>query len=188
MSRLVGYTRELAPTSSMAADIADLTRAGVERVFTDDASTDRRKRPGLAECLSFLEVGDILVVPSASRLSHAVTHFVSTVAGLVARGVGFRSLEEPSLSTGAEQVVDPAEVLAALEALRWQLVSVRTRVGMESAAASGKRAGRPTVMVPEKVAMAVELRDLGRPVSHIARVLGVSTNSVQRALGNRPQR
>lgn len=52
----------------------------------------------------------------------------------------------------------------------------------ELAAATGKRLGRPTVMTPETVAIAVELRNLGRPVTHIARVLGVSTNSVHRAL------
>jgi len=39
-------------------------------------------------------------------------------------------------------------------------------------------------MTPERVAMAVELRDLGRPVTHIARVLGVSANAVQRALAS----
>lgn len=76
--------------------------------------------------------------------------------------------------------------MTALEALRRRLVSVRTRAGMESAAASGKRPGRPTVMTPEKIAMAIELRNLNRPITHIARVLGVSANSVQRALAPLP--
>lgn len=187
MSRLVGYTRELATGAGTDADVAGLTRAGADRVFTDDASRDPRARAGLADCLVFLRKGDVLVVPSASHLSHAVTHFVTTVSGLTARGIGFRSLAEPALCTGAERRADPAEVLAALEALRRRLVSVRTRAGMESAAATGKRPGRPTVMTPEKVAMAVELRNLGRPVTHIARVLGVSTNSVHRALAKSSQ-
>jgi transposase-like protein len=41
-------------------------------------------------------------------------------------------------------------------------------------------------MTADRVAMAVELRNLGRPVTHIARVLGVSANSVQRALAPLP--
>lgn len=186
MTRLVGYTRELTAGTGTAADVAELMAAGAVRVFTDDASADPRTRPGLAECLTFLESGDVLVVSSAAQLSHAVTHFVSTLAGLTDRAVQFRSLSEPALCTGVEPGVDPAEVYAALEGLRRRLVSVRTRAGMASAAASGKRAGRPTVMTPEKVAMAVELRRLDRPMTHIARVLGVSANSVQRALDQLP--
>ncbi|WP_019180122.1 recombinase family protein [Microbacterium yannicii] len=185
MTRLVGYTRAIATDTNLAADVTALTDAGAERVFTDDAAADPRKRPGLAECLAVLGAGDVLLVPSASHLSHAVTHFTATITSLAERGVGFRSLSEPALCTG--NPVDPAEVMATLEALRRRLVSVRTRAGMESAAASGKRPGRPTVMTPERIAMAIELRNLNRPIAHIARVLGVSANSVQRALAPVPR-
>jgi DNA invertase Pin-like site-specific DNA recombinase len=185
MTRLVGYTRAVAPDTGLVAEVTVLTDAGVERVFTDDVAADPRKRPGLAVCLAYLRPGDVLLVQSASHLSHAVTHFTATITGLRERGVGFRSLSEPALCTGDR--VDPAEVMVALEALRRRLVSVRTRAGMESAAASGKRPGRPTVMTPEKIAMAIELRNLNRPITHIARILGVSANSVQRALAPLPR-
>lgn len=185
MTRVVGYARAVAPDQDVAADVAGLTDAGAEQVFTDGADADPRQRPGLAECLAALRPGDVLVVLSASHLSHAVTHFVTTVSGLSECGVGFRSLSEQALCTGGR--VDPVEVLAALEALRHRLVSVQTRTGMASAAAAGKRPGRPTVMTPDRVAMALELRNLGRPVTHIARVLGVSANSVQRALAPLPR-
>lgn len=185
MTRVVGYTRAVASDQDLAADVAALTDSGADQVFTDNADADPRQRPGLAECLDALQPGDVLVVLSASHLSHAVTHFVTTVSGLGEQGVGFRSLSEPALCIGVR--VDPAQVLAALEALRHRLVSVRTRAGMASAAAAGKRPGRPTVMTPDRVAMALELRNLGRPVTHIARVLGVSANSVQRALAPLPR-
>lgn len=187
MTRLVGYTRQLSPDLDPAPDVTALTAAGVMRVFVDDQTTDPRKRPALTDCLAFLEAGDVLVAPSAAHLSHAVTHFISTVSALTARGVEFRSLTEPALCTGADNPVNPAEVLTAEEGLRRRLVSLRTRAGMASAAAAGKRPGRPTVMTPEKVAMAVELRNLDRPITHIARVLGVSANSVQRALAPLPR-
>jgi len=187
VTRLVGYTRQLAPDLDPAADAAALTTAGAVRVFVDDRTVDPRKRPALTECLAFLQPGDVLVVRSAAHLSHAVTHFATTVTTLATRGVGFRSLTEPAFCTGADHAVDPAQVLAAVEGLRRRLVSLRTRAGMASAAAAGKRPGRPTVMTPEKVAMAVELRNLARPITHIARVLGVSANSVQRALAPLPR-
>lgn len=106
MTRLVGYTRAVTSDMDLSADVTALTRAGAERVFTDDTTADPRKRPGLSECLALLAPGDVLLVRSASHLSHAVTHFHATITGLGERGVGFRSLTEPALCTG--EPVDPA--------------------------------------------------------------------------------
>jgi DNA invertase Pin-like site-specific DNA recombinase len=186
VSRLVGYTRALAADAPTGLEITELSGAGAAPVFVEDPATNPRTRPRLDECLAFLQPGDVLVVPSASHLSHTVSHFITTVSALSARHVEVRSLAEPALCTGADNARDPAQVLAALEALSSRLRSVRTRAGMESAAAAGKRLGRPTVMTPEKVAMAVELRNLDRPITHIARVLGVSAHSVKRALDPLP--
>lgn len=180
MTRLVGYTREVTPGAGTAADAEQLTLAGALRVFTDDGSASTTERPGLRECLEFVQGGDTVVVTSAAMLSPTTAHFLTAMSDLAGRGVGFRSLSEPALCTGAG--VDPAEVFLALESLRRRLVSLQTRAGMAAAADKGRRPGRPTVMTPERIAMAIELRDLGRPVTHIARVLGVSANAVQRAL------
>lgn len=187
MTHPVGYTRELAPGSGTEADAEELTRVGAERVFTEGSTGDARTRPRLQECIRFLEPGDTLIVTGAARLSSSVTHFVTTVSGLTQRGIAFQSLSEPALCAGLNSTVDPAEVLVALEGLRRRLVGVQTRAGMASAAKDGRRPGRPTVMTPERVAMAVELRNVGRPITHIARVLGVSANAVQRALAPIPR-
>lgn len=184
MTRLVGYTRDLTPGTGTGEDADQLARAGVVRVFADEGSAEARARPGLQECLELLAPGDTLVVSSAAMLAPTVPQFLATVSGLTSRGVGFRSLSDPALCAAVEVTVDPAEVFAGLEALRRRLVSLRTRAGMVSAAREGRRPGRPTVMTPERVAMAVELRNVGRPISHIARVLGVSANAVQRALSS----
>ncbi len=182
MTRLVGYTREVTPGAGTAADAGLLVLAGAERVFTDDSADGAAERLGLRKCLEFVEAGDTVVVTSAAMLAPTAAQFLAAVSGLVGNGVGFRSLNEPALSTGAE--VDPAAVFVALESLRRRLSSLQTRAGMAAAASKGRRPGRPTVMTPERVAMAVELRALGRPVTHIARVLGVSANAVQRALAS----
>lgn len=186
MTRVVGYSRELAPGLGTAADAEQLGLAGATQVFLDADSADSAPREGLRECLESLLPGDTLIVTSAAMLAPTVPQFLGTVAGLSARAVSFRSLSESALSTGVQ--VDPADVFAALESLRRRLSSLQTRAGMASAAGEGRRPGRPTVMTPERVAMAQELRDLGRPVTHIARVLGVSANAVQRSLAASPDR
>jgi len=182
MTRVVGYTRELFTGAGVAADVEELEAAGAEHVFVDLAGVDVRKRPELAECLRVLRAGDLLVVTSSARLSHSLTHFVVTTTALASRGVRFRSIAEPALTSGAGQVSDPVEVLSALDGLTRRLRSLETREGMKDAAAEGRRAGRPTVMTEERVAIAVELRRQCRSFSQIGRVLGVSASAVQRAL------
>lgn len=186
MTRLVGYTRELVIGAGTTSDAEQLALAGADPVFADEGSGESQERPRLRECLAFLQPGDHLVVTSAAMLSATVPQFLTLVNQLMAHGVHFRSLGEPALSAGVE--VDSTEVFAALESLRRRLSSLQTRAGMAAAANEGRRPGRPTVMTPERIAMAVELRNLGRPVTHIARVLGVSANAVQRALAPRGDR
>ncbi|WP_396655636.1 recombinase family protein [Microbacterium sp.] len=183
---MVGYTRELLPGEGTTTDADELRRAGATEVFAEEDGPDAGTRPVLHACLESLEPGDRLLVTSAVRLSVTVPHFLSTMAQLGTRGVWFRSLAEPALCTGDGTVADTAELYAELEALKRRLVSLQTRAGMATAATKGRRPGRPTVMTPDRVAMAIELRNLGRPTSHIARVLGVSPNAVQRALAATP--
>lgn len=182
MSRIVGYTSEINNGASTADDVAELERAGAMQLFSDVASDKPRDRPGLAECLASLTPGDELLVVRSDRLSPTLAHFVITVAELTDRGVTFRSLSEPALCTAAENPAGPGEVLLALKHLQRRLRALETRAGMVSASAQGRHAGRPSVMTEERIAIARELRNHDRSFSHIARVLGVSTSAVQRAL------
>lgn len=187
MKRVVGYTRELVSVIDSSADFEQLKEAGADGVFVDQASEDPRVRSALADCLRSLEAGDLLVVTSSARLSHSVVHFVSTLADLDRRGVLFRSLTEPALSTGADNSTDPAHVVAAIDALRRQLRSLETKAGMTASTNAGRRAGRPTVMTTDRTAIAQELRNQGRSFSQIGRALDVSASAVQRALTQRPE-
>ncbi|WES66025.1 recombinase family protein [Microbacter sp. GSS18] len=180
MTRIVGYTRTLVTDTDPAGDSDALRSAGAEVIFADAGTGDPRRRPELVRCLASLSAGDVLVVTSAPRLSHAIGHFLSTCAGLTARGVAVQCVAQPALSTGVK--VPAGDVLAALDGLRRELVGLRTRAGMTVAASAGRRAGRPLVMTADRVSVARELRDQDLSLAQIARVLGVSTSTVQRAL------
>jgi DNA invertase Pin-like site-specific DNA recombinase len=179
MSRLIGYSRPWWPGEDLTVDLEKLATAGATVTLTG---------PGVAEGpsndlspLHSLESGDILLVTSAARLGSSLPRVVQTIAELGRLGIAFRSLIEPALSTDAGPA-DPAEVFAALEGLRRRLAGLRTRQGMLQAEAAGRRPGRPSVMTPDRVAVAEELRRQHRSIAHIARVIGVSPSAVQRAL------
>lgn len=177
MSRTVGYARAWWPGEDLQSEHAALQREGADIIFTgtgDDVDD-------LVRCLGMLQTGDTLTVTGAARLTGSLPRFVQVVVELTARGVRFRSVAEPPLSTDGDAVM-PADTLRALDGLRRTLVGLRTREGMLRAEAAGRRVGRPSVMTPERVAVAEELRRQKRSIAHIAQVIGVSPSAVQRAL------
>ncbi len=181
MSRIVGYRRPLR-TDDGSDEKAALRAAGATKVVIAVAHANRSADTSLRDLIAGLRTGDSLLVTRAAHLTPSVARFVSVHADLQARGIRFRSLAEPVLSSSGVVGTGPDDVVLALEALRRELIGLRTREGLEDAARSGRRPGRPSVMTPARISMARELRDGGRPITHIARLIGVSPNAVRRAL------
>jgi DNA invertase Pin-like site-specific DNA recombinase len=183
MTQVWGYTRELLVPGDTDEDVEALRAAGTARVFVDRLVARPSARRELSACIDALAPGGLLVIPSAVRLSHSVDHFVLTVARLRGQGVSLLCLTEPELSVSADvSGAASGDVIDALDRLRSRLVSLRTRHGLDAAAAAGRRPGRPRVMTEEKTAVAGELRAQGRSFAHIGHVLGVSEAAVRRAL------
>lgn len=181
MSRVVGYTRPLSGDQP-GADETVLRDAGAATVLHETGTrTGRNTR--LPADLGELTAGDVLVVSSGVRLARSQAELIRTIRDLGDRGVGLRILDEPALSTN-HVPIGPVDVVAALDRVRGQMISVRTKETMAKAAArnTGNAPGRPTVMTADRVAMAKELRGVGRSMAQIARILGVSTGAVSRAL------
>lgn len=181
MSRIVGYRRPLRIDDG-TDERATLREAGATKVVIAAASADHRSDTSLRDLISDLRTGDTLLVTRTAHLAPSVARYVSVFAELQSRGIRFRSLAEPALSTAGDVSVTPDDVVLAIEALRRELIGLRTREGLQDAARNGRRPGRPSVMTPDRISMARELRAGGRPISHIARVIGVSPNAVRRAL------
>lgn len=59
---LIGYCRISTQDQNLALQQDALTKACCEKIFSDTASGAKADRPGLAEALSHLRDGDILVV------------------------------------------------------------------------------------------------------------------------------
>lgn len=178
MSRVVGFTRPRTRGGSPATEEKLLRDAGASEIFVEPEL--HGTSPVLTDCLQGLQTGDVLVVTQTSCLSLGPTRFIALHAALIARGIQFRSLLEPILSSGSDATAN--DVVVGLDALRRELASLRTREGMERAASEGRRPGRPVVMTEDMTAMAIELRRLDRSYAQIARVLEVSTSAVRRAV------
>jgi DNA invertase Pin-like site-specific DNA recombinase len=182
MGHLLGYARVSTTDQQPHLQVDALERAGCYRVFVETASGARSDRPVLGQVLDQLRPGDTLVVWKLDRLGRSLRHLVDTVTSLADRGVGFRSLQEAIDTTtpGGKLVF---HVFAALAEFERDLVRERTSAGLAAARARGRRGGRPSVMTPHKLRVALELYASGRyTVAAIAKTLGVSRASVYRHL------
>lgn len=91
---LIGYARVSTDDQSLDLQLDALNKAGCKRVFTDKASGTKENREGLAEALSHLREGDVLVIWKLDRLGRTVKGLVDFVGGLAEREVQFRSLTD----------------------------------------------------------------------------------------------
>lgn len=184
---LVGYMRVSKSDGSQTTDLQRdaLLAAGVnpELLYEDMASGKKEDRPQLASCLKALRAGDTLVVWKLDRLGRDLRHLVNVVHDLNTRDVGLRVLagQGASIDTTTAQGKLVFGIFAALAEFERELISERTKAGLASARARGRKGGRPFKMTPAKVRMAAA--SMKRPdtsVTELCEELGISRQTLYR--------
>ena len=184
---LIGYMRVSKADGSQTLDLQRdaLINAGVETdtLYEDLASGRKDDRPGLAACLKALREGDTLVVWKLDRLGRDLRHLVNLVHELTGRGVGLKVL------TGQGAAIDTTTaagklvfgIFAALSEFERELISERTRAGLASARARGRKGGAPFKMTPAKLRLAMAA--MGKPETKIGALcteLGITRQTLYR--------
>ena len=111
--------------------------------------------------LADLRSGDTLVVWRLDRLGRNLADLVRIVSDLRGKGVGFESLTEriDTVTATGELVF---HLFASLAQFECNLVRERTRAGLASARARGRKGGRPPKLGPKQLReIRVLLRDPG---------------------------
>lgn len=183
MSTLIGYARVSTADQSLDMQMDALKKAGCHQVFTDVASAVKSVRPGLEKALAYLREGDTLVVWKIDRLGRSLAHLVQTVDQLRERGVAFRSLTDAGLDTTTRNGKLLFNLFATLAEFERDLIRERTKAGLATAAANGRRGGRRPVITPAKLDRALRLiRDKKLTVREAAAVIGVGKTALYEAI------
>jgi len=178
---LIGYARVSTPEQDTALQTDALGKAGCERMFTDTMSGATSERPGLSSAMEFLRESDVLVVWRLDRLGRSLPHLIEVVAGLNARGIGFRSLTEAIDTTtpGGRLIF---HVFGALGQFERDLIRDRTKAGLSAAAARGRKGGRKPVVTDDKLQKATRLLAQGLNVREVATRLKIGKTALYDAL------
>ena len=184
---LLGYMRVSKTDGSQTTDLQRdaLLAAGVnsEHLYEDLASGKKEDRPQLMACLKALRPGDTLVVWKLDRLGRDLRHLVNVVHDLNTREVGLRVLtgQGAAIDTTTAQGKLAFGIFAALAEFEREQISERTKAGLESARARGRKGGRPFKMTPAKVRLAAA--SMSRPdtsVAELCKELGITRQTLYR--------
>ncbi|MBD8031309.1 recombinase family protein [Corynebacterium gallinarum] len=184
---LIGYMRVSKSDGSQTTDLQRdaLINAGVDpgHPYEDRASGKSEDRPHLEACLKALRPGDTLLVWKLDRLGRNLRHLVNIVHDLTAREVGLKVLtgQGAAIDTTSAQGKLVFGIFAALAEFERELISERTKAGLESARARGCKGGRPFKMTPAKVRLAMAA--MGQPETSVAALckeLGITRQTLYR--------
>ncbi len=150
---LIGYSRVSTNDQSLNSQIDKLEEYGCEKIFTDVVSGAKNERKGLLDMLRYARSGDTVVVYRLDRLGRSLKDLINLINIFQEKNINFKSLSE-SIDTSTPMGKLMFHITGAFAEFEKNIIRERTKAGLESARARGKKGGRPTIITPEKIQMA----------------------------------
>lgn len=147
---LIGYKRVSTQNQKLDRQTDLLNDFGVEKIFEEKVTGTKRERVELDKMLEQLRPNDIVVVSDLTRLSRSTKDLFEIVEIIESKGAGIKSLKESWLDTTTPQGKLLFTIFAGLSQFERDLTAQRTKEGLASAKARGKKLGRPNKFASKK--------------------------------------
>lgn len=184
---LIGYARVSTEDQNLDRQIDALIAAGVDKrnIYKEKITGTKTDRPELHKMLNELQHGDIIIISELTRLSRSTKDLFKLVEIINGHGANIKSLKENWIDTTTPQGKLLFTIFAGISQFERDLISQRTKEGLVSARARGRKGGRP--FKDEKdVALALKMYDSKEySTAEIAKATGVSRTSLYRYIKNR---
>jgi DNA invertase Pin-like site-specific DNA recombinase len=180
MMTVYGYARVSTNGQDLAAQEAELRKAGAAKVYQEKLSGMRGDRPALAKALGSLDAGDVLVVTRLDRLARSTRDLLNTVHVIGERGASFKSLADTWADTTSAHGKLMLTILGGLAEFERSLIVARTTAGRERAKANGVRFGRRRKLTLHQRQQAREMLDGGETQAAVARLFNVDPSTISR--------
>lgn len=185
---IVGYARVSTKEQSLDLQKDALQKAGCVDIYYEQMSGKTAQRPQLQEMIGKLRKGDVVVVWKLDRLGRSLKDLVNMIATFQDLGVGFKSLQD-SIDTTTPTGKLTFHLFAALAEFERDIISTRTKAGLEAARKRGRKGGRPSGLskkAQDKARLAESLyKEKERSIKEICDHLHISKPTLYRYLRSR---
>jgi DNA invertase Pin-like site-specific DNA recombinase len=139
---IIGYARVSTVEQNLNMQIDALKKYGCDRIYEEIMTGTKKERPKLAEMMTILRPGDKVVIYKLDRISRSTKHLIDLSEFFEKKGVEFISIQD-SIDTSTPMGRFFFRILASIAELERDIISERTKAGLSSARARGRKGGRP---------------------------------------------
>lgn len=140
---VIGYARVSTKDQNLDNQIQILKDNGCEKIYSDIASGVKENREGLNSLLEFARGGDTILVYKSDRIFRSLKNMVQLIEFFNEGGIYFKSITEPQFDTNSANGKLFLQIFAAIAEFERNLISERTKSGLEGARRRNKLLGRP---------------------------------------------
>ena len=145
---LIGYARVSTLDQNLDRQIDALIQNGVDKrnIYTEKISGKSKQRPSLEKMLDELQAGDVIIITDLTRISRSTIDLLQIVNLIKNKGASIKSLKDTWLDTTSNNPYNEflLTIMSGLSQLERDLISERTKEGLESARKRGRVGGRPS--------------------------------------------
>jgi DNA invertase Pin-like site-specific DNA recombinase len=176
----IGYARVSTDEQTLRSQIAQLKKAGCERIYADEGVSGKAViKDELREAIAFAREGDQLVVVALDRMCRNLKQLLEEIDYLSDLGIEFCSLRE-KIDTSSPTGRFFFHIVGALAEFERELIVERTKAGLAAAKERGAKLGRPSVLSEAQwgEAKALLTAEPPVPVARVAKLLGVARQTI----------
>ncbi|AKL93481.1 TPA: recombinase family protein [Staphylococcus aureus] len=179
----IGYARVSTRDQSLDSQIDALKSYGCSKIFSEKVSGRKTKRTELDKCLDYLRAGDTLVIYKLDRLGRTTKQLIELAQWLENNDIDLQIINM-NISTKDAMGKMFFTMMSAFAELEANLLSERTKKGLESARARGRLGGRPSIPDHKKREVKFLYDEQKMTVAEIATTTKVSQASIYRIVKN----
>ncbi|WP_340083819.1 recombinase family protein [Siminovitchia sp. FSL H7-0308] len=183
-NRIIGYVRVSTDGQDEALQVDALNKyakdSGKALVLYVDKVSSRKTRPQLNEALKAMTKGDIFAVYKLDRLARSTKELYTHTDVMKEQGVEFVSLTDKldTTTAGGKALFGILAVFAEFER---DIISERTRAGLDAAKRRGRTGGRPALDNKTK-RQVIALYEAGESATDIAKEYGIGRSTIYKIL------
>lgn len=178
---IFGYARVSTQDQNLELQLDALNKFGCERIFQEKMTGTRKDRPELEEMIRLLRKGDKIVIYKLDRIGRSTKHLIELSELFEKMGVELVSIMD-NLDTSTAMGRFYFRVMASLAELERDIISERTKAGLDAARARGRKGGRPAAD-NKKVKLALKMyHSKDYSISQIVQATGISQATLYRKL------